>query len=484
MSRRIVLCDYEISPALVSELAQAQIEIVATIDGHVESVPRYSWEDLFACKVRVPIANRSHIMPVPAVDLRKYSRCISRIGHIPGADRLEVHDGGMLEVSEIEHLASLHFSQAFDILSFHQAEELWFTTRPHLGLDLAFEYAARQLGLRVLILRQLTVPMKFGFEVFQGTHRLNVSKLDFSPWQHGAKPLDLFYMKPRQWESTSSAWVRRVRDFRTLLRGGRWREVLSRIWRAQRDRQRWERTFLLMLLDRRTHRQLATHQAQRREWLAVRSQRRMASAEDYMRPFIYFPLHYEPEANSDVFSEWPTQVDALEALAASMPADWLLLLKENPKQLHVRRNAAFYMRIARLGCVRWAPDSMSSAELLDRCRLPATLIGTVGWEALQKGRNCLYMGEAWYAGLPGTIAWHPGLDLSEIPLHMVDPQSLHAEVNRRLTAAADGLVVARYAALLPPEMDRETAARITARSLIRICAAADQSMEGGNEHLV
>jgi hypothetical protein len=474
--RRVVIWDYGISLELVRNLGEAGIEVVATIQGDVEGVPSYSVGDLHqGVWLHNDVPNLPRLDPDPEF-LQRYIRCVSRIGLVPGTGAIEFHDGGALDASEVHHLAAIHLEQAARLLHLHRVAEVWFFTIPHLGVDIALDYAARCLGLRVIALRQLPVPLKFQYSVWRGFEYIPVTGLRFKTWASGAQNLNLFYMQPRQWEPVVPGFLRRAWDFSRLLSRGRFAELLGRGWRASRDRGWWNAAALLQLLDRRTLRQAGFAISRRRESTQARALRRMARPEDFELPFVYFAMHYEPEANIDVYGgKWTSQVDAIERLSDALPPNWKVILKENPKQTHVRRPALFYRRIAQLKSVVWAGDTADTAQLLGKSALAATHCGTIGWESLAVGRAFVYFGDPWFAGLPGAIKWSDGLDLAEVATLRVSRDELDAAANELLSTAADGLIYARHSVLLPDGMDRATIAAITSRSLVAISTAVDQT---------
>jgi hypothetical protein len=98
-------------------------------------------------------------------------------------------------------------------------------------------------------------------------------------------------------------------------------------------------------------------------------------------PFIYFPLHLEPEAATLVYAPvMNDQAYAIEVLARSLPAGVSLVLKENPK-MWGKRPHSFYDRVNQNAGVIWIDPSTSPQELLERCEAVVTLTGTVALEA-------------------------------------------------------------------------------------------------------
>jgi len=192
-------------------------------------------------------------------------------------------------------------------------------------------------------------------------------------------------------------------------------------------------------------------------------------------PFVYFGLHYEPEANTDVYGgSYANQPDALEAILASLPGGWRVLVKENPRQRYLRRSEAFYQRLLRDPRLSFVPDATPAATLLDRCAVAASLAGTLGYESIQRGRASVYFGDPWYAGLPGAVRFVSGLDWQAVSQQRVPPAELDAALNQRLSGAADGVVVPRYDALLTHSQGWRSEAQRTALSLVSISRAVEK----------
>ena len=190
--------------------------------------------------------------------------------------------------------------------------------------------------------------------------------------------------------------------------------------------------------------------------------------------FVYFPLHLEPEENVHVMGgRYKNQLDAIADMHDSLPHGWSLLLKENPLQTHQHRGRPFMDRLDALPNVRFVADDAPSHELIASARLVATINGTAGYEALLSGKACVYFGEAWYAGLPGAVAFRRDLDLEAVSSMQVDKSGLDAAVNAMLSAAADGLAHPRYAGIFRQTHDVATLYREAARSMSIISALLD-----------
>lgn len=473
--RRVLLFDCYVEAALVDELAACGIDVVVTAFGAVDGVPCVPLQDLADTSRTLDVSWPSDCEPWPtATELSDYARGASRIGRAPFTHEVSFDLGGGIALDELAAMVRLHVGRAIEVLQHHRVEEVWFTSVPHFGLDHALAIAARLLGIPVLITRQLPFPAKFLWEWRVGDRALEVAvPAAFERWHRGAVSLDLFYMVPRRWDRPIEALGRRVRFVLGALTRRRWREIGARAWRAAVDRRWWRLAICIESLDPVTRPQAARRLVALKEATKARSRRRFAEPRRLEAPFVYFPLHYEPEANADVYGgDFAFQPAALCALSTVMPHGWTIVVKENPAQGFVRRGEAFHRLIESLPNVWWAADDTPSALLVERSALVASLCGTAGYEALLAGKPCVYFGEPWYATLPGATRFRPGIDLEALARIRVDKASLDAAVNALLSSAADGIATRRFTALVPDVGESEAMSRLTARSLAQISRAA------------
>jgi len=273
----------------------------------------------------------------------------------------------------------------------------------------------------------------------------------------------------RSWPEHACFAVRRA------LHPGGWRAVIRRLFLGAVERDWW---FLLSWLewsDRRLRPVAGVRKQQRRRWRIGAASRRMVQLDSVSEPFVDFGLQYEPEANTDVYGvSYANQADALEAILASLPGGWRVLVKENPRQRCLRRSGAFYQRLMRDPRLSFVPDATPAAALLDRCAVAASLAGTLGYESIQRGRASVYFGDPCYAGLPGTVRFVPGLDWQAVSQQRVAPEELNAALKQRPSGAADGVVVPRYDALLTNSQGWRSEAQRTALSLASISRAVEK----------
>ncbi len=130
-------------------------------------------------------------------------------------------------------------------------------------------------------------------------------------------------------------------------------------------------------------------------------------------PFVYFPLHLQPEATtSPMGGVFVDQYWAVELLARVLPAGWIIVVKEHPVQRMSKRDYGFYQRIGRMHNVRLVSRSTDTFMLNERSRVVATITGTAGWEAIFLGKPVLVFGNAYYRGAPGTISVNDPAELA------------------------------------------------------------------------
>ena len=131
---------------------------------------------------------------------------------------------------------------------------------------------------------------------------------------------------------------------------------------------------------------------------------------DFNRKFVYFPLQYQPEmTTSTLGGDFSDQLLAIEHLSNILPDDIWIYVKENPKQTGAMRGLQFFDRLDRIPNLKFLPSYANTFELIDKSEFVATVTGTVGWEAICKGKNVLVFGMPWYRGLPGAIEFHKGI---------------------------------------------------------------------------
>ena len=134
-------------------------------------------------------------------------------------------------------------------------------------------------------------------------------------------------------------------------------------------------------------------------------------------PYVYFPLHYEPERTTNpdggVFHD---QLRVLSRLRALVPPSIAICVKEHPSQFNERlighqgRSARFYDAVRAVSGVHLLAETVPSSQLILCAQAVATVTGTVALEAAVLGRPALVFGGAWFDGCPNVTRYTDDLD--------------------------------------------------------------------------
>lgn len=290
-----------------------------------------------------------------------------------------------------------------------------FMNIPHLGYDVILYHVAKTLGLKVLIVSQtFFADSFFSLERIEDFGHLNPEGRDGPAIaiEKGSAP-DLFYMDNR-WQERgprgrlNAKAVLSLMKHVALKRPGKLFSPsyifgnLKRMKDVYGGLPDWRDPFAKFF---------HTNELAYFEHLAGYENQPV----DLNVPFVYVPLHNQPEMSTQslggVFRD---QVLAVEAMASVLPEGWRIYVKENPRQGAYARGPMFFHRLARIRGVQFVPSGTSTHELSTRAKITATVAGTVGWEALRKGKPVVVFGGGWWRDFPGVFPWEPGMDLAAL----------------------------------------------------------------------
>lgn len=129
-----------------------------------------------------------------------------------------------------------------------------------------------------------------------------------------------------------------------------------------------------------------------RDWRKLRGLARTKLDALVGRPFVYFPLHLEPEtALQGLSPEFFYQLSAIAAISRDLPAGTTLAVKEALGAVG-RRPADFYGQIAEFKNVVLLDPSEPGFECAKRASATVTICGTAGLEAAMHGRPVVTFG--------------------------------------------------------------------------------------------
>jgi hypothetical protein len=157
---------------------------------------------------------------------------------------------------------------------------------------------------------------------------------------------------------------------------------------------------------------------------------------------VYVPMHLEPEvALMAVSPEFNNTMEMVSLLSKSLPADHLIVLKENIVALGIR-SQRYYDHLRRISNVVFANLSVSSWEWIKRSEFTTTITGTAAIEAVYFLKPVLSFGR------------HQVVNLLPSVRYATDYESICAAVRELLALAGDEeLLKVSRAALHQAQLD-------------------------------
>ena len=124
---------------------------------------------------------------------------------------------------------------------------------------------------------------------------------------------------------------------------------------------------------------------------------------DFTKKYVYFPLHFQPEASTIVCAaKYEKQLYYIDSWAKSLPADTMLYVKEHYAVLG-HRDLHFYEELKKYPNVLLIDPYESSRKLSENAYAVTTLTGTAGWEAMLLRKPVFIGGNIFFENAPGVI---------------------------------------------------------------------------------
>lgn len=151
---------------------------------------------------------------------------------------------------------------------------------------------------------------------------------------------------------------------------------------------------------------------------------------DFSKPYVYFPLHFQPEMATDVLGGiYTDQLIALEQVRRIIPEDWKIYVKENPIQKSYKRGKEFFKRLTKIPNTVLLDRKVDTYKLIASSKFVATVNGTASWEAISGGKPTLIFGHQWFEELPGVFRYRDDITAQEIADFHIDHALLEAKVS-------------------------------------------------------
>ena len=328
----------------------------------------------------------------------------------------------------------------YSVLVKEQVQLVLFDCIPHLGPELILYEIAKAMNIRTLMVYPSPIPNKYFYlenPEDYGDFRFMTRQEEPSSYVKLEKKffIDHFYMRNVKrfrfsiFEAVLRSFMRPHRLFEEFAFN------IQRYWRVKRYR---------------------------------RNLSKLVKPVDYGKKYVYFPLHLQPELTTSalggVFND---QVLALEVLSKKIPKDWVIYVKENPKQTDFMRDDAFFERLKLIDNLRIAPLDENTFKLIEYSQFVATITGTAGWEAICGGKPALVFGKTWYHNFEGVFKWHSDINVDEITHYQVDHAKLERDYNELISKAATGVVDNEYSCLVQ-DYDDEKNVQLVAEFLSKL----------------
>ncbi|MBJ6801711.1 capsular polysaccharide export protein, LipB/KpsS family [Geomonas propionica] len=321
---------------------------------------------------------------------------------------------------------------------------------PHLAYDTILYQIGKSLGLKIVIVTQSLFPNKFFSMPSMDAYGSFEPKMHQAPPAHieKNKEIDLFYMKNVKQEQGETGKVTakaigHILSFLAIKKPSylanpvKLYDILKRTNDIYRRLPKWRDPFARFF------------HVNELEYFEHIIQYEKAEY-DLDVPFVYFPLQLQPEMTTSALGGYfRDQALAIECLSSILPDNVKIYVKENPKQGAYNRGPLFYHRLRRIKNVVIVPSFANTHTLTDRSLFVCTITGTVGWEALIKGKKALIFGNTWYQSFPGVFKYGDSTSYDEIINYQIDHAELEQAFGALLSKCHDGVVDRHYTKLVP-----------------------------------
>ncbi len=192
---------------------------------------------------------------------------------------------------------------------------------------------------------------------------------------------------------------------------------------------------------------------------------RLARDPDLTVPFVYVPLHMQPEATTcPMGGAFVDQELIVQLLASCLPDGVRIYVKENPNQGELCRDEIFYNTLHAIPSVTLVPRTFSTFTLIEHAVATAAATGTACFEGLFKGKPAMLFGHKYFQFAPGVYRIHSMQDcknaVEEIFVHRKQPTLRELRMFLKAIEETSGLGYRREPSVRPPEPMEERARKM------------------------
>lgn len=319
---------------------------------------------------------------------------------------------------EMENKFLLGCLHAYNTIKDHKLSHLFFADIPHEGCIYAYYAVAKAMGVKTIICRQ-----SISYDYFYITEDIS-SNLENT--QGNNKDFNIYFSL----EPTEPKYMHNKKTFCKFP----FKELIEVIAKA------------LLILP------LIRGNAKHRLYLAYSKysyqkyyQKKACKSIDLGCKYVYFPLHYQPEMTTNVIGgKYVNQAKAIYDLRKVLPAEYTIVVKENPIQDWYMREKGFFKIIDSLPNVVYAPLDTSSYHLSQNATSVATIAGTAGFEALYYRKPVICFGMPWYKFLPGVFDFNEIKDINEVLNFTYNNKTLQTAIDQFTSKLYKGFLPERH----------------------------------------
>ena len=131
---------------------------------------------------------------------------------------------------------------------------------------------------------------------------------------------------------------------------------------------------------------------------------------DLKKEYLFVAFQYQPEKSTcPLGNRFNNQILMLRKIREMLPEKIKIYVKEHPSQFifdhtrfgEINRDKEFYNKIIQIPNVELVPIDFNSFDLIDNSIAVASITGSIGWEAVNRGKNALCFGYSWMRNCEG-----------------------------------------------------------------------------------
>lgn len=316
-------------------------------------------------------------------------------------------------------------SYMLDVIEEAAPDSVIFADSPHVGFDTVLYFLAKAMDIRTLIIEK--THLDNSSLLIEDYRSFPLVPSDFHSGETFAQLFDVLsetrfvdlFETGKKTRSLKTIWLKhekmldseKVESVRRSGGIGSIKKTLKNILKSlagkRFEEKRYSRAVVFNSI--RTASELEKAHAEyeiKKEKLKKNYRQRAASSPDLGVPYVFFPLHMQPEKTTSAFGGvFEDQYLAIKILSRSISEKSMIYVKEHPAQLvsgrlenmHYR-DESYYDLLSSIQKVRFVGLDSSYDDLMARSLFNATITGSIGWESMIRGKPVMIFGNSWYSG--------------------------------------------------------------------------------------